>query len=452
MDHPLQDTDLLVVGAGYAGLTAAALARRAGKKVVVLEARDRVGGRVWTKKLEDGVYVDLGAQWVGPGQEKLYALARQTGVETFPTHDAGRSLLCMDNRLKAYKGLIPPLPIPSLLSLDFALKKINRLSAGINLSEPWNHPKAAEWDGMTLGGWMRRQMKSRTARRLFTIAAEAIFAANPDELSFLFSLFYARSGKDFDTLMNIRNGAQQDRFYGGADLPARRLAETLGDAIRLNSAVGAVRQDDHGVEAAGDGFRVRAKAMIIAIPPPQVLKIRFEPGLPVNRTQLMQRMPMGCVWKCYAVYDKPFWRQQGLNGLVATDFGYASLVFDNSPRDGEKGILMGFVLADKARAFSTLSETQRKASIFQSFTRFFGNEAASPLTYTDQCWATEEWSGGCYTGIMGPHTLTALGPEMRKPFGRVHWAGTETSDVWNGYIEGAIRSGERAAGEVMPLL
>jgi monoamine oxidase len=448
----IQETDLLVVGAGYAGLTAASLAKQAGKKVVVLEARDRVGGRVWTRHLENGLYIDLGAQWVGPGQDRLYALARQTGVETFPTHDAGKSLLCMDEKLKAYKGLIPPLPIPSLLSLDFALKKINRLSAGINLSEPWNHPKAAEWDGMTLGGWMRKQMKSRTARRLFTIAAEAIFAANPDELSFLFSLFYTRAGNDFDTLMNIRNGAQQDRFYGGADLPARRLAETLADDIRLHSAVRSVRQGDQYVEASGDDFRVKAKAMILALPPSQVLKISFEPGLPVMKTQLMQRMPMGCVWKCYAIYDRPFWREKGLNGLVATDFGYTSLVFDNSPRDGEKGVLMGFVLADKARAFSTLGEEERKASILSSLTRFFGREASVPLMYTDHCWATEAWSGGCYTGIMGPHTMTAFGPELRRPTGRIHWAGTETAEAWNGYIEGAIRSGERAAGEVLSFL
>jgi len=452
MMESYQETELVVIGAGYAGLTAASLARKAGKQVVVLEARDRVGGRVWTDHFPDGTYIDRGAQWAGPGQDRFYALARQTGVETFPTHDAGLSLLCMDQRMKQYKGLIPPLPIPALLSLDFAIKKMNRLSAGIDPSAPWNHRRAREWDGMTLGGWMRAQLKSRRARRLFTIAMEAIFAANPDELSFLFSLFYTRSGKNLDTLMNIRNGAQQDRLLGGADLPARRLAETLGDSLRLQAPVRAVRADDASVEVSGDGFTVKAKALIIAIPPSQVLKIRFEPGLPVMKTQLMQRMPMGCVWKCYAIYEKPFWRTQGLNGLVATDFGYTSLVFDNSPRDGEKGILMGFVLADKARAFSNLGETERKASILSSLTRFFGPAAANPLLYTDQCWATEEWSGGCYTGIMGPHTMTAFGPELRRPTGRIHWAGTETSDIWNGYIDGAIRSGERAAAEVLAFL
>jgi monoamine oxidase len=189
--------------------------------------------------------------------------------------------------------------------------------------------------------------------------------------------------------------------------------------------------------------------MILALPPVQAARIRFEPGLPVEKLQLLQRMPMGCVWKCYAAYDKPFWRNRGLSGIAATNFGYASLVFDNSPPSGDKGILMGFVLADKARAFSTLDEPQRRASILESFVQLYGKEAGDPTWYADQCWANEEWSGGCYTGIMGPHTMTSLGPVLRTPTGRIHWAGTETAETWNGYIEGAIRSGERTAAEVL---
>lgn len=443
------DADFLLAGAGYAGLTAATALQRAGKSFLVLEARNRVGGRVWTDQLPDGTYIDRGAQWVGPGQDKLYALARDTGVDTFPTFDEGKSLLCLEGKKKTYKGLIPPLPLPALLSLDRAIKRMNRWSATLDPARPWEHPKAGTWDSMTLGGWMRRHMWNGKARKLFGIAAEAIFAANPDEVSLLFSLFYTRSGTNFDTLMNIRQGAQQDRFLGGADKPARILASRLGPAIRLEHAIQAVEQDADGVTVSGPGFRLRARALIMAIPPVQVMKIAFQPGLPVMRTQLLQRMPMGCVWKCYAVYPTPFWRSKGLNGLTATDFGYTSLVFDNSPADGSRGILMGFVLADKARAFAALDESQRRKAIVDAFVHFYGDEAAAPIYYTDQCWATETWSGGCYTGIMGPHTLSQFGPALREPCGRVHWAGTETAEIWNGYIEGAIRSGERAAAEVL---
>jgi monoamine oxidase len=446
MDHHF---DVIIIGAGYAGLTAAIQLTSAGKRVLVLEARDRVGGRVWTRQLDQGGYIDLGAQWVGPGQEKLYALARRYDIKTFPTHDEGRSILHMNNRTKTYKGLIPPLPLPALLSLNNAIRKMNKLSRGIDPAAPWNHPMAAAWDQHTLGSWMAQQMRSGQARRLFTIAAEAIFAANPSEVSFLFSLFYTRSGNDFDTLMNIRNGAQQDRFQGGADQPARKMADELKDHIRLNHPVSMVDCEADRVVVSGKDFRFSARQLVVAIPPALVQKIMFNPILPADKTQLFQRMPMGCVWKCYAIYEKPFWRSKGLNGLVASTSGFPSLVFDNSPHDASRGILMGFVLADQARAFTQLNESARKEKILGAFAQFFGDYAAQPMLYTDQCWAEEEWSCGCYTGFMGPHTMTSLGPVLRKPTGLIHWAGTETSDIWNGYIEGAIRSGERVAGEIL---
>lgn len=444
--------DAIIVGAGYAGLTAAHELHRAGKKVLVLEARDRVGGRVHTKHFPDGTYIDLGAQWAGPTQDKLYQLARETGVSTFATHDEGKSQLYVKGRLKQYKGLIPPLPIPALLSLNSALKKMNRLSASIDPTQPWKHPKADQWDSITLGGWMQSQMKNEKARNLFQIAAEAIFAVNPAEISMLFALFYTRSGRDFDTLMNIRNGAQQDRFLGGADLPARRVAEKLAGHIIFNATVKFIDQEKEKVNIRGEGYHYQAKKVVMAIPPVLAQKIVYSPDLPANKMQLFQRIPMGSVWKCYAIYNKPFWRNKGLNGLVASDFGYTSLVFDNSPADGSKGILMGFVLADKARDFTLLDESSRRASILESFTRYFGQEAAVPEMYIDQSWATETWSGGCYTGIMGPHTLSTMGKYLREPTGHIHWAGTETATEWNGYIEGAIRSGERAAAEIIQSL
>jgi len=448
----LHSPDAIIVGAGYAGLTAARILTDAGKKVLVLEARDRVGGRIHTKHLPDGTYIDLGGQWAGPGQDKLYALAREMGVATFPTWDEGKSTLYFNEHVKRYKGLIPPLPIPALLSLDTAIKRINKLSKSIDLAEPWNSPHAKHWDGMTLESWLRGQMSNRRAKDLLTIAAEAIFAVSPAEVSMLFALFYARSGKDFDTLMNIKGGAQQDRFIGGADLPARKLAERFLHQIELNHPVVKVSQENGLVTAHGESFSHTGKHLIMALPPAIMGNIRFEPVLPPSKVQLYQRMPMGSVWKCYAIYDKPFWREQGLNGLVASNHGHTSVVFDNSPADGSRGILMGFVLADKARAFMDLDEAQRRSSILDSFTRFFGPKAAEPILYTDKSWAAEEFSGGCYTGIMGPNTMTTLGKHLREPVGAIHFAGTETSDVWNGYIEGAIRSGERAAAEVLARL
>ena len=446
------DCDVIVVGAGYAGLTAARTLDRMGRRVLLLEARGRVGGRVHTLRLDDGTCLDLGAQWTGPTQDRIQALARETGVDLYPTHDTGRSTLMTEGRLRTYRGLVPPLPIPSLVSLELAIRKMNRLSKGIDTSAPWAHPRAREWDRLTLDGWMHRQMRDQRARSLFRIAAEAVFAADPSEVSMLFAMFYVRSGRDFDTLMNIRDGAQQERFKGGADLPARRMEEALDGRILKDHPVRSILQTGDGVVVSGGGFSFSARKAVIAIPPVLLKGIEWNPALSDERIQLSQRMPMGCVWKCYAVYDRPFWRERGLNGIAVSDEGHASLVFDNSPSDGGRGVLMAFVLADKARAFSRLGETERRMSVIRSLSSLFGQGAANPLQYIDKGWTGEEWSGGCYAGIMGPHTLSRLGPLLREPFGHVHWAGTETSDIWNGYMEGAVRSGERAAREVHDVL
>lgn len=452
MSDPSTTTyDALIIGAGYAGLTAAYALRKARKNVLVLEARDRVGGRVWTQQFDDGTYVDWGGAWVGPTQDQIYALAHAFGVETFKTYDEGKSTQYFKGQVKQYKGLIPPLPIGALLSLDAAIKKLNKLSNTVNLAEPWHTPNAPRLDSLTLDSWMRQQMRFDTARQFFKVAAEAIWAADPAEISLLHAMFYTKSGRDLDTLMNIRNGAQDERFVGGAQTVANRMAATFPDSICLNSAVkGVIQMQDH-VLVHTESATYQAKRVIVTVPPALQNRIDFQPLLPAQRMQLSQRMPMGSVWKCYAIYETPFWRNQGLNGLAATPDGPITVTFDTSPKNGRPGILMGFVLGNQAKAFSGLAEADRKAAALGSLVTFFGSEALKPLRYLDHSFMNEEWSQGCYAGIMGPGSWTSLGPALRKPVGRIHWAGTETADIWNGYIDGAVRSGERVASEILAL-
>lgn len=441
--------DVIVVGAGYSGLTAAKKLIDLKKKVLVLEARDRVGGRVFTEIRADGSYLDLGGAWVGPSQDKFYELIKKCNLRTFPTYDTGKSRIWFGKKLKSYKGLIPPLSIGPLLDLDFTIKKINRLSKNINLLLPWKSKNANKWDEMTLATWMEQNMYFKTSKDLFKIACQTIWAAEPCEISFLHALFYIKSGGDLDCLMNIKNGAQQDRVYGGAMKPVLQLAEEMQEHIFLNHIVKAINQEKDKIKVSGDNFEYQTKKVIVAIPPVVQQKITFSPPLSVKRTQLLQRLPMGIVTKTFTIYEKPFWRENGLNGLAVSNNGFTSVIFDNSPEDGSKGILMGFVLANKAKEFSTLNFEERKSSILQSHSKLFGEEANHPLDYIDHSWALEEFSGGCYSAVFPSGVWTSLGEELRKPHFNIHWAGTETSEVWNGYIEGAIRAGERAALEVI---
>ncbi len=441
--------DTIVIGAGYAGLTAAKILKSAGKNIKILEARDRVGGRVFTQSYDGGFYLDLGGAWVGPGQNRFYKLIKETGNSTFKTFNEGKSVMWFGDKVKTYKGLIPPLPVGPLLSLDFGIKKINRLSKGIDLTEPWSHPKSAEWDGMTLHSWLLKNMPFQRARDLFKIAAEAIWAADPNEISFLHALFYTKSGENLDVLMNVDKGAQEERIVGGAQMPALKLAAELSNELELGRVAKKITQNEDTVIVTGEGFSYECKTLIIAIPPNQVGKIQFEPMLPANKTQLYQRMPMGTVTKTYAVYPKPFWREKGLNGLAATNNGFTTVTFDNSPKDGSKGILMGFVLANQAKTFANLSPEERKSSILGSFTKMFGEEAGKPEFYLDHSWVEEEFTGGCYAALMPPGVWTSLGHALREVSGRIHWAGTETATHWMGYIDGAIQSGERAAEEIL---
>jgi len=444
--------DAIIIGAGYSGLAAALRLKKAGKKILALEARERVGGRIHTQILDDGNYVDLGGQWIGPTQNRMYELAEEFGIGTFPTYDTGKSTLYFNEKIKLYRGIIPPLPIFSLLSLDAAIKKMNKLSKRINLEQPWLSPEAATWDKISLGEWMQQQMKNEKARSLFTVAAEAIYATNVSNVSMLHALFYTKSGKDFDTLMNIKKGAQQDRIKGGAQSILNKIALTLSDSIQLNQAVLQIDQSAETITASGEGFSYAAKKLILAVPPAVAGNIKFVQPLPSAKQLFLKQNFMGSVIKCYAVYKRPFWRDQKRNGLCAAPGQPVSVTFDNSPADGNKGMLMGFVLADKAKELFALTDEQRKQIVLDCFSQYFGPEAGLPELYKDKCFTHEPWSLGCYAGMMPVNAWTQSGEAVRTITGHIHWAGTETATQWNGYMEGAVRSGERAADEILSTL
>ena len=446
------EADVVVVGAGLAGLVAARALVAADASVVVLEARDRVGGRTLNEPIGNGEVVEVGGQWIGPTQHRLAALATELGVETFPTYDEGDNVIEWEGSLRRYRGTIPRLGPAVLADVAQAQWKLNRLAKRVPLEEPWRAPGAERLDSQTVWSWLRRNVYTKGARSLLELGTEAVWAAEPADLSLLHLLFYINSAGGFESLLDTGGGAQQDRFVGGSQLISLRLAEELGKRIVLDAPVHTVRQDDDGVEIVADGVLARARRAVITLPPTLCGRLEYDPPLPGYRDQLTQRMPQGAVIKTMAVYGEPFWRAEGLSGQATSQDGPVRLTFDNSPPGGSPGVLLGFLEGRFARELGRLEPDVRRARVVDCLTRFFGPRAAEPDAYIERSWADERWTRGCYGCYMPTGAWTAYGDALRAPLGSLHWAGAETATVWNGYMDGAVSSGERAAGEALAAL
>nr|WP_255771517.1 FAD-dependent oxidoreductase [Microbulbifer guangxiensis] len=444
--------DVVIVGAGISGLHAARLLRP-DFRIAVLEARERVGGRLCNHRFANGETVDIGGQWVGPGQDRMYRLIGELGFETWPLYDSGDNLLWDGTRGRRYRGTIPRIGPLALLDLGQAMARFERMAKSIDPATPWTHPRAQEWDRQTLATWLQRNCKTRRARELFAIGIGAVFAAEPEELSLLHALFYARSGHSLERLLSVTGGAQQDRIHGGTAGLCTRMAMELGDDLHLNAPVHSVEREPEGnLQVHFEGGVLRCRRLILALPPNQALRIRFSPALPASRDQLWQRMPAGSCIKCVARYERPFWRDQGLSGQVTSAEGPVRVMFDNSEAGRDSGLLMGFLEGETARHYSGVDPEERRRDVLDCFARYFGEQARRPLEYVDRDWSSEPWSRGCYAALMPPGVWTHYGETLRGDDAPIHYAGTESATEWYGYMEGALQAAERAAGEIREAL
>jgi monoamine oxidase len=423
--------DAVVVGAGYAGLAAARRLTLAGKSVIVLEAQDRVGGRTLNESIGGGAITELGAGYVGPTQDELFKLADHYGVDTFDVFDDGKNVYFTNGQRFTYGARDPfPGPDPKVDGdLKQAIGKINAMAKKVPLDAPWLAANAPDWDGQTFQTWRDQNLTTEGGRQVLDAWAKAIWGFEPRESSLLYVLFYvaaAGNEKNPGTLQSLLFAAQQSHLVGGTQGLAIRIARDLGKAVVLSTPVRRITYDSAGVQVDGEGMSVKAKSVIVAIPTPLAGRIIYDPPLPFMRDQLTQRMPLGAYIKAEAIYERPFWRENGLTGQALSTEGPVRNTIEGSPPSGP-GILVGFIGGDDARIWGQRSEQERRSAVLHSFANFFGPKALRPRDYIDINWAEEPFSRGDPVPFTPPGVLLGYGDEIRKPIGPIHWAGTETS-------------------------
>jgi len=443
--------DVCIVGAGFAGLAAAYKLKQAGRSVYVLEARKRVGGRVYTEVLPDGTVVNWGGTFIGAGHDRLYALAKELGCETYPSYTKGDKLMLLDGKTHRYSGAIPRVNPFALIDVGLAIEALNSMARLVPLEAPWDAKKAHEWDSQTLGEWIDSPLNAltTTAKKILRSLWTEVFMSDPNEVSLLHTLFMIHSLKSIEWIASDEGGAQQDLLVGGMQRLAERMLAKIDNPIRFQAPVRNVAQDSEGVNVTADGFTVKAARVIIAIPPILAGRIQYDPPLPPLRNQLMDRSPAGQVFRCYAIYQEPFWRSDGFTGVGADMDGIPQVSIEASPKEGKPGVLTAYIMGPPARHMATVSADERRKVFLDGLVKRFGPKAANPVQFAEFDWAAEEWTRGDMFAHYAPGVLTGFGRALREPCGRIHWAGTETATQWSGSIEGAIRSGERAADEVL---
>jgi monoamine oxidase len=447
-----EHADVVVVGAGFAGLTAARALHEAGCSVVVLEARERVGGRTCTEE-HHGTWIDLGGQWIGPGQDRIGALVAELGFGTYPQPEQGDDVVLDDagaRRVPNVAAAFSDDDLIAYLELGGALEEI---AEQVPLDAPWRAPEAAAWDATNLRDWVRGLGVPARVGGLFEVGVQAVFAASSAQLSLLHAAHYVHSAGGWSKLTDSEGGAQQDRIEGGVQPVAERLAGLLPDgALRLSSPVRRIAQDDGAVVVEAPGTVVQAARAVVAVPPTLAGRIEYDPPLPARRDQLVQHMPQGSVIKFHVLYDGPWWRDEGLSGTVLCPDEPIGVTFDCTPPAGAPGLITGFFEGPAAVDAGVRTAADRCAAVVDVLTRTLGPRADDVLGYVDRDWSAEPFTRGCYGAHLPPGAWTVYGPALRDPVGRIHWAGTETAERWTGYIDGAIDSGQRVAAEILDAL
>ncbi|MBF6163325.1 FAD-dependent oxidoreductase [Streptomyces gardneri] len=446
----MTDVDFCVIGGGFAGLTAALRLKQAGRSVALLEARDRLGGRTFTEVRDDGSWIDRGGAWIGPGQDRVQALMTEFGVASYKQYTDGSALMVVDGKQHRYTGTIPWTMSPwAAMNLGAVFLELGHMCKSVPLEAPWAAKKADKWDQVSLAHWLENNVLSKPAHDLLETAIAGCYTSAASEVSLLFVLYQMASGGGPDFVLGVKDGAQDARPVGGMGAVYGPMAAELGDSIHLSQPVRCIHQDAEGVTVRAAQVTMRARRAIVAVPLAIADQIAYKPMLPVDRWFLHQRMPSGSIIKISVVYEEPFWRADGLSGQSAAPSSPATITIDACTDTGRPGVLCVIVEGPIARQLGRLDDAERKSAILGALVERFGRKAGSPVDFVEQNWSVERYSGGGMLSHAPTGVLTQFGHALREPCGRIHWAGTESSAVMCGWIDGAIRSGERAASEVL---
>jgi putrescine oxidase len=439
------ETDVIVVGAGISGLTAATELAAAGRDVIVVEARDRVGGRVWNTEI-GGQANELGGQWIAPYQTAAHEMLRDLGLELFHAHREGdRVYVDRAGRAHRYTGHDAPLGAASERGYAQATAKLDALVDELDPEAPWDHPRAAELDALTYEAWLQREVDDELARDLLRAFLAGGYMTKPSHtFSLLGGLWTIAGAGSVDNLFEP-DLCLHSRVVGGSQLIPIRLAERLGDRVLLGAPVRSCSWGTDTVTVDAGEHRVVARRAIVAIPPNLTAAIRFDPVLPPWRLRAEQGISQGSVIKVLAVYDHPFWREDGLAGEAFGPYQLVRESYDNSPPSGEPGVLVAFLAGENCELAERMSAAERRAGVLDGFAAFVGDEARNPVDYIEVDWSAEEWTRGAYSATFEIGGLTRFGADLRRPIGPLLWACTDISGVGNMHMEGAIRSGRAAA-------
>ncbi|XP_059765919.1 amine oxidase [flavin-containing] A [Balaenoptera ricei] len=449
--------DVVVIGGGISGLSAAKLLAEHEVNVLVLEARDRVGGRTYTVRNQHVDYVDVGGAYVGPTQNRILRLSKELGLETYKVNVNERLVQYVKGRTYPFRGAFPPVWNPiAYLDYNNLWRTMDNMGKEIPADAPWEAPHAEEWDKMTMKDLIEKICWTKTARQFASLFVNINVTSEPHEVSALWFLWYVKQCGGTTRIFSITNGGQERKFVGGSGQVSERIMHLLGDRVKLRCPVTYVDQSGDNIMIETLNHQLyECRYVISAVPPTLTAKIHFRPELPSERNQLIQRLPMGAIIKCMMYYKEAFWKKKDYCGcmIIEDEEAPISITLDDTKPDGSLPAIMGFILARKADRLAKVHKELRKRKICELYAKVLGSqEALQPVHYEEKNWCEEQYSGGCYTAYFPPGIMTQYGRVIRQPVGRIYFAGTETATQWSGYMEGAVEAGERAAREVLNAL